>query len=205
MALFPGATFYFTYGLTEMGPRVTTFAAGSAASPHPILREETTRPVPIGAPISGVECVVRDGRLVVKSPYAARDLPIGPDGFMTADAAAILPSGAFEVRGRVDEAIMCGGLNVHAEDVERAALAVPGIARACAVGVPSELYGEIVVLLCEPEPAMSKGALDSALASALAASLPPTHLPKSVRFVERLPHTAAGKVLRREARMLLSS
>jgi acyl-CoA synthetase (AMP-forming)/AMP-acid ligase II len=48
MATFPAAEFYFSYGLTEMGPRVSTFAAGTDSSPHPLLLESPTRSVPVG-------------------------------------------------------------------------------------------------------------------------------------------------------------
>jgi acyl-CoA synthetase (AMP-forming)/AMP-acid ligase II len=125
-------------------------------------------------------------------------MPPGP--FVTSDAADALADGALEIRGRIDEAIVTGGLVVHPEDIERAAMSVPGVAVACAVGVPSELYGDVVVLLCEAEP----GAHDLARAvdGALRAALPATHLPKEVRFVPRVPRSPTGKALRREAKRI---
>jgi acyl-CoA synthetase (AMP-forming)/AMP-acid ligase II len=206
MELLPKTNFYFTYGLTEMGPRVTTFVAGSAINDHayadPVLREEPSRSVPIGRPIEGVSCLVADdGRLLVRSMYAATKLREDPF-FQTEDAAAHLPRGLLELRGRVDATIISGGLNIYPEDLERVALAVPGIARACAVGVPSDLYGEIVVLLCEAARDAFAGELAAPLAVALSEALPRTHQPKAIRFVDTLPHTAAGKVLREEAKVL---
>jgi acyl-CoA synthetase (AMP-forming)/AMP-acid ligase II len=215
LGIFPGVEAYFTYGLTEMGPRVSTFAAGSDRAPSALLAEEPHRSVPIGRPLRGVVCeLVREGdttRLAVASPYAAsaewvagapRPMPASAHGFVTQDGADLLPSGDLEVRGRADQTIITGGLNVYPEDIERAAMTVPGVAVACAVGLPSELYGEIVVLLCERDAATSTAALEAPLAEALRAALPPTHVPKEVRFVEALPRTPAGKVLRREARAL---
>jgi 2-furoate---CoA ligase len=211
MKLFPDVEYFFTYGLTEMGPRVTTFAAGTHRAPSAMLATEPDRAAPIGRPLEGVSLSLDEGGahscFVIDSPYAATweavdgeatPLPQGPGGFVTADAAELLPSGDYEIKGRVDEVILTGGVNVHPESIERIALSVPGVAHACAGGLPSNLYGTVVVLFCERAPGSDPRAVEVAVGNALEAALPPTHRPRQIRFVDALPRTGAGKVLRRE-------
>jgi long-chain acyl-CoA synthetase len=214
----PGVAVFFTYGLTEMGPRVSTFAAASADGPSPLLLVDPDRPVPIGAPIDGVRCaVVGEGdaaRLAIASPYGARGrwrrgaiepIDTGASGFVTEDAAVQLPSGDIELRGRADGAIISGGLNIYPEDIERVALAIAGVAAACAVGKRSPIYGEVAVLVCEAEREAARADLERDVVARLGAALPASHVPKEVVFVDALPRTPMGKVARKEVAALVAS
>jgi len=213
-ALFPEAQLYFTYGQTELGPRVSTL--------H--VDERTLSPtgaVTLGQPLRGVTLRVTDGSLHVRSPYVSAGrlersglsgLCAAPHGFVdTRDAAEELPGGEAGVprvvlRGRLDGVLVRGGTNVYPEDVEGAALALEGLSAVACVARPSAMYGELPVLLCErSDGAPAWEALEPALRAHLEASLPPTAVPVELLPVERLPRGPLGKVLRREALALLGA
>ena len=213
---FPKVPVYFTYGLTELGPRVSTFAGGTGETPSPLLLDDADGAVPIGRPIDGVRWKVTsdeaDGRLAVSSPYGALGRwlhgalsPLSGDEtgfFVTEDVVAPLDSGDMGLRGRADGAIICGGLNIYPEDVERIVHDVRGVAAACLVGRASALYGEVAVLLFEAEPLADPVELEREILRRVSAALPPTHVPKELVLVRALPRTSMGKVARREAAVL---
>lgn len=213
-ALFPAAELYFTYGQTELGPRVSTLHVG----PHTLSPEA---PVALGTPLRGVTMHVVDGSLHVRSPYVSAGrleraglagLCSAPHGLWdTRDAAELLPAGddgapRVTLRGRLDGVLVRGGTNVYPEDVEGAALALDGVAGATCVARPSPMYGELPVLLCERTPdAPPWNELEPALRAHLEATLPATSVPVELHEVARLPRGPLGKVLRREALALLET
>jgi len=89
-----------------------------------------------------------------------------------------------------------GGANVYPEDVEQVADRVEGVAASCLVGRPSPLYGEVPVLVCEPENGVDVAA---AVLEVLRSALPPSHVPVEI-LVRPLPRTAAGKIARGQVR-----
>ena len=196
---FPGARVSFTYGLTELGPRVSTHVPADAAGD-----ESGDDPAPIGQPIDGVELEVRPpGELYVRSRWAAAGRwregqlePIaGDDGFVATGDAARRAGEAIHLGGRLDGVIVMGGGNVYPEDIERVADGVDGVAASCAVGRPSPVYGEVPILVVELVPGADEPAVSRALLDRLRAVLPASHVPVETR-VASLPRTAAGKVAR---------
>jgi acyl-CoA synthetase (AMP-forming)/AMP-acid ligase II len=215
---FPGAQCFYTYGLTELGPRVSTFAAGSDAAPHPALELEPTRPAPLGEPLDGVTLELRDraldgvGELFVTSPYAATGRlrngkvePLGAElGFATRDAARNAPDGQLELLGRMDGTIVRGGTNVYPANVERVAGQVNGVRGSCLVARASVLYGQVPVLVIDLEGDAEAGQVKRELTEAFAEILAPTDMPVEVLVVSNLPRTALGKVQRAQVTELVN-
>lgn len=122
-------------------------------------------------------------------------LPHLDDGrpvYRTGDLARLLPDGQLELVGRFDNQVKLNGYRIELEEIERAAVAVPGVAE-CAVVVqtePAELAAHYVV-----EPGAELDA--DVLRTALARTLPPQMVPSRYARIAALPVTPNGKLDRR--------
>lgn len=97
--------------------------------------------------------------------------------------------------GRLDDLIVTGGIKVDPREVEQVLVALPGVARACVVGVPDEVWGSAVVAAVVPE---AGARLDGEELRGLArAHLDGAHAPKRVLVVPDLPLRGPGKTDRR--------
>lgn len=194
-----GWPLHTTYGLTEMCSQVTT-------SPHPVRSSADGA----GTPLDGVELRVRDGRILVRSPFAmdgwldpSAPSPFDAEGFYdTGDLGELDAEGRLHVHVRRDDLVVTGGENVYPVEVEDALLALDGVEAACVVGVPDELWGQRVAaaLVCAPH------ALDDdALLVALRARLAAFKIPRALVRVAALPTNAVGKLDRRAVRALFET
>ncbi|MDY0908752.1 AMP-binding protein [Microbacterium sp. CFBP9034] len=113
-----------------------------------------------GRPLRGVEVTVEHGEVRLAGPVLA-DGYLGDPGltdaafhraadgtrwYRTGDA-GLLEDGVLRVRGRIDNVIVSGGVNVSLDRVERVVRSVPGLANAVVVGVPDERWGEASVVV----------------------------------------------------------
>jgi fatty-acyl-CoA synthase len=89
-----------------------------------------------------------------------------------------------------------GGVNVYPAEVENVLLQHPGLADAAVVGVPHETWGEVGVAFVVA--AAGSGPDPAELGAFLAARLARYKIPKEFRFVEQLPRTPYGKVVKGE-------
>jgi long-chain acyl-CoA synthetase len=121
---------------------------------------------------------------------------ITPDGFVRTGDIGTMVGGYLTLVDRLNDMIISGGENVYPSEVEQVLAAHPGVAQVAVVGRPSERWGEtvtaVVVPTGSPEPRVTAEALIDFARSRLAAYKCPT----SVQFIERLPHTASGKLQR---------
>ena len=110
--------------------------------------------------------------------------------------------GRFDAEGllylvdRKKDMIISGGFNIYASEVETALNSHPAVLMSAVVGVPSAEWGEAVhaeVVLRDPG-----GVDDRGLVAHVKAAIGAIKTPKTVVFVEALPLSAVGKVLRRE-------
>ena len=155
-----------------------------------------------GVPLDGVEVRLVDGLVHVAGPHlATRYLDTDAQPFVT-DAGrrwltthdlGLLSGGRLLLRGRADDVIISGGVNVNPLDAEDALAALPG--EWVVVGVPDPEWGQRVV-------AVTTGAADLAAARGVTAHLVPAARPKAVVRLERLPVRPTGKVDRRRVSAL---
>lgn len=117
--------------------------------------------------------------------------------YFTGDLGRIDEDGDLWVLGRVDDMIISGGENIHPEDVEDALLRTGLCEAAVVVGLPDDRMGQKVVAFVEPREGASADALDSACQDG---SLANFKRPRAYAFVEAIPRTASGKILRRKLR-----
>jgi long-chain acyl-CoA synthetase len=193
------------YGLTEASPVVSVDAV-----------DGTRRPGSIGWPLVGVQLRVVDelgndvapgdaGELVVHGPNvmqgywrrpAETAAVLSPDGWLrTGDLACCAQDGRYEIVGRAKELIISEGYNVHPREVEQALTAHPAVVEAAAFGVPHLLLGEEIVACA----VLREGARLSPeeLMRHVGRRLARYKLPRRLWFVDALPRTATGKVVKR--------
>jgi long-chain acyl-CoA synthetase len=195
------------YGLSETSP-VVTF--------NPI-EEKAYRPG-IGLPLPSTDVSLRDdagneappgeaGELCVKGPQVMRGYWRQPDataeamtedGYLkTGDIAVMDAAGYFRIVDRKKDMILVSGFNVYPNEIEEEAAAMPGVLESACIGVPDAATGEAVKLfVVRKDPALTADDVRGFLRPRLAAY----KVPKQVEFLDELPKSAVGKILRRELR-----
>jgi acetyl-CoA synthetase len=124
-----------------------------------------------------------------------------PGSWLHGDWALVDQDGHWFIQGRSDDTIKVAGKRVGPAEVESAAMAVPGVLEAAAVGVPHEVKGEVIVVFCVLERAQADTPeLRTAIAARIAESMGKALKPDRVVIVPQLPKTRSGKVMRRVAR-----
>jgi 2-furoate---CoA ligase len=116
--------------------------------------------------------------------------------YFTGDMGWFDAEGELWVAGRVDDMIISGGENIHPVEVEEVLARHPDVRDVAVVGEPDERWGERVVAFVVPaSPAASAEALDAWCRDGDA--LARFKRPRRIVFVDEIPKTPSGKVLRR--------
>jgi acyl-CoA synthetase (AMP-forming)/AMP-acid ligase II len=124
----------------------------------------------------------------------ATDAMIDPDGWLhTGDIAVVDDEGYFTVVDRVKELIKYKGYQVAPAELEALLLEHPQIADAAVIGRPDEEAGEIPVAFV-----VAEGLEPDAVLSFVADRVAPYKRLRGVEFVDAIPKSASGKILRRE-------
>ena len=118
--------------------------------------------------------------------------------FRTGDVGTFDTLGFLRIVDRKKDMVLVSGFNVFPNEIEAVATACPGLAECACVGVPDEKTGEAVKLFVVKTPGST---LDEAtLIAHCRKELTAYKVPKIVRFVDALPKSTVGKILRRELR-----
>jgi o-succinylbenzoate---CoA ligase len=199
-----------TYGMTETASQVATVRPEEAFS-HP---ERVGRPLSF----TRVRAVDGDGEalppgepgeLVVGGPTVASGYygdseatraSFGSEGYRTGDLGAIESDGSLRVIGRLDDAIITGGENVHPAEVATVLRSHPGVEEAAVVGLPDSEWGERVCALV-----VADGVTEGELRAFCEGRLAGYKRPKTIAFADALPRTASGTVDREAVRDHLRS
>ena len=206
-ALF-GTALVQMYGLTETCGQVASNApppgqrkpgsVGRVAGPEVVLLDPTGSPVPQGA--EGEICI-RGPAVTAGYEDAAREAQFHGAWLRSGDLGRLDSEGFLYLTGRSKEMINRGGEKIAPVEVERAALAVPGVAEAVAYAVPHPTYGEHVGLAVTLGPGVVLAGEE--VLRALTSRLAPFKLPRSVEVLAELPRLGGGKIdrsaLRRRA------
>ena len=121
------------------------------------------------------------------------------DGWLrTGDGGYVDEEGYLFLTDRIKDMIVSGGENVYPIEVEEVLSQHPAVLEAAVIGLPHERWGEAVTAVIVRRPGCSVD-LEELLAFARA-RLAGYKLPRRVEFVEELPRTPTGKVLKRELR-----
>jgi acetyl-CoA synthetase len=163
-----------------------------------------------GSPVRG-----RVGELAIRAPlpgmtrgfwgdrerYEATYWSRWPGLWAHGDWASIDEDGFWYIHGRSDDTLKVAGKRVGPAEVESAAVAHPAVLEAAAIGIPHEIKGEAIVVLCVLRPGESDDeALRASVAKTIAGELGKPLKPEVVAVVRSLPKTRSGKVMRRVIR-----
>jgi fatty-acyl-CoA synthase len=213
-----GCACYSGYGLTETAPVLTT------ARMKPGLawegQERFQKQASTGHAIPGVEVrvvdpegndVPRDGKTIGeivarsdgvmdgywKQPEATAEVMRG-GWFHTGDMATMDEDGYVLIVDRKKDIIVSGGENISSLEVEKAFCAHPGIYEVAVIPVPDPRWGEVPKALVVLKPGVQ--ATEEELLEFCRGRLTHYKCPRSVEFVDALPRTGTGKVLKKELR-----
>lgn len=147
------------------------------------------------------------GELIVRGPDCVREYwqereltaETFRDGWVhTGDLAWMREDGYLFLVDRKKDMIISGGFNIYCTEVEAALYEHPGVQETCVVGVPDEKWGEAVKAVVVPRAGHSLTADE--ITAFCAERLDRFKKPKSVDFVDELPHNRNGKLDRKAVR-----
>jgi fatty-acyl-CoA synthase len=129
---------------------------------------------------------------------------IDAEGWMhTGDLAVMDDDGYLRIVGRIKDTIIRGGENISPREIEELLYAIPGVAAAEVIGVPSERYGEEVMAWIRLRAGATLTAED--LAAACRGRMAAYKIPRHWKIVDRFPVTVSGKVQKFRMRELAAA
>jgi fatty-acyl-CoA synthase len=213
-----GVELLHAWGMTETSPLGTVCKLLPEMDGWDEARKDDVRSKQ-GRPIFGVDLRIagddgaplpHDGRafghLQVRGPwvcagyYREEGSPAHGEGgwFDTGDVATVDPSGYMQITDRSKDVIKSGGEWISSIELENLAVAHPDVAEAAAIGVPHPKWSERPLLVVVRRPGAS---LDrEGMLAFLEGKVARWWMPDDVVFVDELPHTATGKLLKTKLR-----
>jgi long-chain acyl-CoA synthetase len=211
-----GQIFAQGYGLTEAAPLLT----GLDTWEHIIdgTPEQMRRLSSCGREVLGVEVRVVNaegddvqpgeiGEIIARGPNImlgywrmpeATDAAIVDGWLHTGDMATVDDENYIYIVDRAKDMIISGGENIYSVEVENALSSHPAVLECAAVGVPDERWGEVVKALVVLRSGIKVSA--DALIAHCRTRIAGYKCPHSVDFLDALPKSASGKILKRELR-----
>jgi acyl-CoA synthetase (AMP-forming)/AMP-acid ligase II len=218
MKAFPQVVFTQAYGMTELAPVATLLAPDDHVdSPTgPARLRSAGRAAPhaelLIADSDGTEVARGEvGEIIVRGPHVMAGYWNKPQetadalrgGWMhTGDAGWMDEAGYVFVVDRIKDMIITGGENVYSAEVENALCTHPSVAAAAVIGLPDDQWGERVHAVVVP--AAGADVTADELIDHVRARSAGYKAPRGVTFIDALPLSGAGKVLKRELRATLA-
>ncbi|KPQ00705.1 MAG: acetyl-CoA synthetase Acs [Bacteroidetes bacterium HLUCCA01] len=199
-----------------------TETGGHMITPLPVT---ALKPGSATKPFFGIEAIVvnenaeevkpgEEGKLVIKGPWPgmARSIYGDPDRYVSTywedykdkgwykagDSARIDEDGYIWVIGRIDDVIKVSGYRLGTAEVESALVSHPKVAEAAAIAIPHEVKGNsIQVFVILKANVTGSKELEEELREHVGSEIGPIARPDKVTFVESLPKTRSGKIMRR--------
>jgi len=209
MSKYKSDRFYQVYGMTESGPTGTTLMpkdqvrkAGSIGrSGLPgcdiiVMKTETEEALPgeIGEIWLKADSMMKG---YFKDPEATRDA-FEKKWYKTGDVARLDEDGYLFIVDRTKDMIVTGGENVYSKEVEDTIAACPGVATVAVIGIPHVEWGETVAAFIVS--AKDAEINEEKIRLFLSDKLAKYKVPRTIQFVENLPYTPSGKIMKYKLR-----
>lgn len=197
------------YGMTEVGVNCFTMT----------VHDSYRKPGSIGRPMMFTEVRVVDGNgadvargevgeMWIRGPHvsrgywnneeATRQSYLADGWFRTGDLVRFDEEGFFYIAGRSKEMFISGGVNVYPAEIEAELVAHPGVADAAVIAVSDETWGEVGIAFV-----VGRNLSAEELNDYLLLRIAKFKVPKRFVFVDALPRTPYGKVVKEELRQKL--
>ncbi len=214
LRLFPTTGFVNAYGLTETSSSIAVLGPedhrAAQSSSDPAVR---ARLGSVGRALDGVEIEIRNadgercgqgevGEIMVKGPQVAGEylekgsLLAGDGWFPTRDQGYLDADGYLFVRGRADDTIIRGGENIAPAEIEEVLSRHDAVRECVVAGVPDDEWGHRIAAYIT----LKDGCAPSAdeIRDFVRARLRSSKTPDIVEFLDELPTTPTGKIVRRD-------
>ena len=205
------------WGMTEMSP-IGTVGAPPATWDTLSENEQLAYMSRPGRSMFGVELRVVDdhgqamprdgtspGRLQTRGPAVVKryfkqdqDCVDDENWFDTGDIAVIHPDNSLRLTDRAKDVIKSGGEWISSIEIENMAVACPGVAEAAAIGIHHPKWDERPLLLIVRDP--GSRLCEDDVRDFLSGQMAKWWMPDAIEFVEELPHTARGKLSKKDLR-----
>ncbi|MFZ2107705.1 MAG: long-chain-fatty-acid--CoA ligase [Roseiarcus sp.] len=213
-----GVFLLHAWGMTETSPLVTT---GTPLPKHEGTARERVVDMQVkqGRQVYGVELKVvgRDGQDLPHDGAAVGELKVrgnwvisgyfkgeggvvvDADGWLgTGDVATIDGDGYVQLTDRLKDVIKSGGEWISSIEIENLVVSHPEVFEAAVIAISHPVWQERPLLLVQPKPGCSPS--KESILDFLSGKIAKWWMPDDVVFVESLPHTATGKLLKTELR-----
>ncbi|SNY81241.1 O-succinylbenzoic acid--CoA ligase [Nocardia amikacinitolerans] len=211
-------------GAAEALAELDAVLVGGAATPLPVYERAKAAGINVvrtygmsetcggcvyeGVPLDGAEVRIEDGRVLLGGAMIARGYRGQPDhpafaepGWFRTEDAGTFENGVLHVTGRLDEAIMTGGLLVIPQVVEAVLVTHPSISECVVLGLPDERLGQRVAVAVVPT-AGATPTLEE-LRDHVVRELDAIAAPRELALLDELPLHGPGKPNRAKLRQLL--
>lgn len=218
MSAFPGAEIQQGYGLTETSPILTTLdpdvhRRALESGEFDILKAA-------GRPLIGIDLRIVDdngnevavgeaGEVVVRGPNVTRGYLNRPEEnekafrggwFHTGDVGRVDDEGYMYLMDRKKDMIVTGGENVYSSEVEAALYQHQDVFECAVIGVPDERYGEALFAAIVVRPGAK--ICEDEIIEHCRGRIGGYKIPRRMAFVDELPKSAMGKILKTELRRM---
>ncbi|MBE0479542.1 MAG: acetate--CoA ligase [Dehalococcoidia bacterium] len=218
---------YYKYIGGERCPIVDTWwqteTGGVMISPTPGIEPIPLKPGSATFPLPGVDAAIVDtdgrevrtgetGLLIIRNPWPGMLADVYgdpqryresywsrfPGAYYTGDLALRDQDGYFWLLGRADEVLKIAGHRIGTAEVEDAAVSHPAVSEAAAAGRPDPVKGDgIVLFVTLREGAQRSPELKRDICRHVRDTIGPIATPDEVHFIDLLPKTRSGKIMRR--------
>jgi long-chain acyl-CoA synthetase len=216
MERFPDAELCQGYGLTETAPILTVLDHETHVKA--VRSGDTKVLTSAGKPVIGIETAVVDnadrllppgqeGEIVVRGPNVMQGYrnmqeetakALRGGWFHTGDVGRIDDEGFIYLFDRKKDMVISGGENIYTTEVEAALYRHPGVGEAAVIGVPDPHLGEALFAYIVPKPGVSL--TEEIIVQHCRTLIGGYKVPRRMAFVEALPKSAVGKILKTELR-----